>query len=150
MILNSISSRISVGMPADSERRRVSKNIKNWYQKLVDLEVPHKIQPGEYLRGGGKDGFWLQAAGELRVVNVNWNDDGWNVNANPVSNPNERNAGNRVWRVFSRLGAVSIPFSTAWGYEAASGEATAESRYYRGHERVLSWTAETWGYVWIA
>jgi hypothetical protein len=47
--------------------------------------------------GGGMDGFWLQAAGELRVVNVRWNDGGWNVNANPVSNPNEWNAGNRVF-----------------------------------------------------
>jgi hypothetical protein len=35
----------------------------------------------------------------LRAVNVNWNDSGWNVNANSVENPNEWNAG---YRVFSR------------------------------------------------
>src|SRR4030042_5306410 len=33
----------------------------------------------------------------LRTVNVNWNDDGWNVNANSVENPNEWNDGNRVF-----------------------------------------------------
>lgn len=33
----------------------------------------------------------------LRAVNVNWNDDGWNVNANSVENPNEWNADNQVF-----------------------------------------------------
>ena len=33
----------------------------------------------------------------LRAVNVNWNDDGWNVNANSVENSNEWNAGNQVF-----------------------------------------------------
>jgi hypothetical protein len=33
----------------------------------------------------------------LRAVNVNWNDDGWNVNANEVSNPNAWNDGNQVF-----------------------------------------------------
>ncbi len=36
-------------------------------------------------------------AGVLRAVNVNWNDDGWNVNANSVENPNEWNDGNQVF-----------------------------------------------------
>ena len=49
----------------------------------------------------------------IRAVNVNWNGDGWNVNANSVSNSNRWNDGNRmfsrnccvlsgrhVWRVF--------------------------------------------------
>ena len=35
--------------------------------------------------------------GDLRAVNVNWNDDGWNVNANAVTNPNEWNDGNQVF-----------------------------------------------------
>lgn len=30
------------------------------------------------------------------AVNANWNDDGWNVNANSVENPNRWNAGNQV------------------------------------------------------
>ena len=30
----------------------------------------------------------------LWVVNANWNDDGWNVEANSPSNPNSWNAGN--------------------------------------------------------
>ena len=29
-------------------------------------------------------------------MNANWNDDGWNVEANPVSNPNKWNTDNRV------------------------------------------------------
>jgi len=36
-------------------------------------------------------------AGVLRAVNVNWNDDGWNVNANSVENPNRWNDGNQVF-----------------------------------------------------
>ncbi len=32
----------------------------------------------------------------LRAVNANWNDDGWNVDANSVENPNEWNDGNQV------------------------------------------------------
>ena len=43
----------------------------------------------------------------LRAVNVNWNDDGWNVNANSVSNPNRWNDGNRV---FSRNCCISLAY----------------------------------------
>ena len=46
---------------------------------------------------GDKDGYMYEKSGLLRAVNVNWNDDGWNVNANPVENPNDWNAGNRVF-----------------------------------------------------
>jgi len=57
----------------------------------------------------------------LRTVNVNWNDDGWNVNANSVENPNRWNDGNRVfsrnccfspatlWREFCFVTPFSIP-----------------------------------------
>ena len=38
-------------------------------------------------------------------MNVNWNGDGWNVNANSVENPNAWNDGNRV---FSRNCYVSL------------------------------------------
>ena len=47
--------------------------------------------------GGGTDGFWLQAAGELCVVYVFWINDGWHVGADPVSYPYEWDAGNRVF-----------------------------------------------------
>ncbi len=33
----------------------------------------------------------------LRAVYVNWNDDGWNVNANSIENRNEWNDDNRVF-----------------------------------------------------
>ena len=35
---------------------------------------------------GGTDGLMYENAGVLRAVNVNWYDDGWNVNANSVEN----------------------------------------------------------------
>lgn len=55
----------------------------------------------------------------LRAVNVNWNGDGWNVNANSVENPNDWNAGNRafsrnccflpsIWREFYLKDLFSI------------------------------------------
>ena len=44
------------------------------------------------------DGFLREnTVGVLRAVNANWNGDGWNVNANEVSNPNAWNAGNQVF-----------------------------------------------------
>jgi len=53
--------------------------------------------------------FLLENAGVLRAVNVNWNDDGWNVNANSVENPNRWNEGNQV---FSRNYCFSpVPFA---------------------------------------
>lgn len=33
----------------------------------------------------------------LCAVDVNWNDDGWNVNANSIKNPNEWTDGNHVF-----------------------------------------------------
>jgi len=33
----------------------------------------------------------------LWAVNVNWNSDGWNVNANSVTDPNKWNEGNQVF-----------------------------------------------------
>jgi hypothetical protein len=49
------------------------------------------------LAGGDTDGLMYDNAGVLRAVNVNWNDDGWNVNANSVENPNRWNDGNQVF-----------------------------------------------------
>jgi hypothetical protein len=47
--------------------------------------------------GGVTDGLKYDNTGTLRAVNVNWNDDGWNVNANSVENPNDWNDGNQVF-----------------------------------------------------
>jgi len=38
--------------------------------------------------------FCTRAGGVLRAVNVNWNDDGWNLEANSVLNPDGWNDGN--------------------------------------------------------
>ena len=70
---------------------------KNWCRKLADLDVSNTIQSQEYSRDSGADGFLHESVGVLRAVNVNWNDDGWNVNANSVENPNKWNAGNQVF-----------------------------------------------------
>jgi hypothetical protein len=45
------------------------------------------------LGSGEKDGFITK--GDLCKVNVNWNDDEWNVNINKFNASNEWNAGNR-------------------------------------------------------
>ncbi len=75
---------------------------------LEDFEVPNTIQPREYSRGSGIDGFRYEN-GVLHAVNVNWNGDGWNVNANSVDNLNRWNDGNHV---FSRNSCISP--ATLW------------------------------------
>lgn len=45
--------------------------------------------------------------GVLWSVDCNWNDDGWNVNADSVDNPNDWNDGNRV---FSRNFYISLAY----------------------------------------
>ena len=63
--------------------------------------MPNSIQPQKYSRGGGIDG----TSYKLWAVNANWNaENGWNVNANSVENPNRWNAGNQV---FSRNSSIS-------------------------------------------
>jgi len=48
---------------------------------------------------------WVVVQSELWAVNCNWNADNryWNVNANPVTNPNEWNADNQVFSRDSRF-----------------------------------------------
>lgn len=74
----------------------LQKNNKNWYMRLVDLYVPNKLKP-VVIQRVVTDGPMYDNAGVLRTVNVNWNDDGWNVNANPVENSNRWNDGNHVF-----------------------------------------------------
>ena len=45
---------------------------------------------------------------KLWTVNANWNDDGWNVNANSIDNPNDWNAGNQVFSRYSRLSSPTL------------------------------------------
>ena len=44
---------------------------------------------------------------KLWAVNANWNDDGWNLNANSVENPNDWNADNLIFSRYSRLSPPS-------------------------------------------
>ncbi len=80
------------------------KKYLNWCKELADFEVPNKIQSREYSTDGGVDGFLHENESVLWAVNCNWNDDGWNVNANPIDDLNEWNDGNRV---FSRNSNIS-------------------------------------------
>ena len=43
------------------------------------------------------DGRGYETTGTLRAVAAYWNDDGWNVNANAVTNPNTWNDDNQVF-----------------------------------------------------
>ena len=63
--------------------------------------------PKSYSRDSGMDGFRYENL-VLRAVNANWNDDGWNVNANSVENMNSWNEGNRV---FSRNSCISPAYT---------------------------------------
>ena len=62
----------------------------------------------------------------LRAVNVNWNDDGWNVNANSVENPNAWNDGNQV---FSRNYCFSPPISEEFSFPSLSSNHRAFCRF---------------------
>ena len=61
-------------------------------------DASYKIQPQEYSRGSATDCILHEQPRLLWAVNANWNDDnGWNVNANSVENPNRWNADNQVF-----------------------------------------------------
>jgi hypothetical protein len=74
-----------------------SQKNKNWYIKLADLKVSNKIQLSMIWGVVVLMILYTIMSGVLRAVNVNWNDAGWNVNANSVENPNEWNDGNQVF-----------------------------------------------------
>ncbi|GEM_PF-1853637 len=71
---------------------------------LEDFDVPNKIQLIMVWWAVMRMVSCTMNSGVLRAVNVNWYDDGWNVNANPVENPNRWNDGNQV---FSRNSSLS-------------------------------------------
>lgn len=55
-------------------------------------------EDGVLLNNGWANIFYIRdAAGVLRAVLVGWNDDGWGVSANPVVNPGDWSADNRVF-----------------------------------------------------
>jgi hypothetical protein len=62
-----------------------------------------RFNPKSNSRGGGTDDPVHENEPVLRTVNVNWNDDGWNVNANSITNPNTWNDDNQV---FSRNSCI--------------------------------------------
>lgn len=80
---------------------------------LADFYVPDTIQSVVIQRVVIRMGLCTRVL-VLRAVNVNWNDDGWNVNANSVENSNRWNADNQV---FSRNYCVSPALDFIFGRE---------------------------------
>ena len=74
-----------------------SKKEKELVHEIGGLRCPEYNSACHGLAGGDADDPMYDNAGVLRTVNVNWNDDGWNVNANSVENPNRWNDGNQVF-----------------------------------------------------
>ena len=71
--------------------------------RYYGIAVPNKIQPREYSMGSGLEDISYK----IWTVNANWNaENGWNVDANSVENPNEWNAGNQV---LSKLASFKDP-----------------------------------------
>ena len=66
------------------------------------IAMPNTIQSQEYSKDSGMEGILYR----IWAVNVNWNsfNEGWNVNANSVTNPNRWNDGNQV---FSKLSSFN-------------------------------------------
>ena len=80
--------------------------------KLVDFYVPNNTQEIYDLNSGDTDGFITK--GDLCKVNVNLNDDGWNVNVSKFNSTNRWNAGNRSFfrnKYFLPLNNGSFYFS---------------------------------------
>ncbi len=76
-----------------TDSHRAPKNEDTWCDVLASFNAPNTIQSEEYSTDNGKDG----PSHEIWAVNANWNaGNGWNVNANSVTNPNRWNAENQV------------------------------------------------------
>ncbi len=90
----------SVDGPIIAELGGAEKSETTLSEMFSLMEKQGKGEDGVLLNNGYANIFYIKDnAGVLRSVNVNWNDDGWNVNANSVENPNRWNDG---YQVFSR------------------------------------------------
>ncbi|TSC90699.1 MAG: hypothetical protein G01um10142_294 [Parcubacteria group bacterium Gr01-1014_2] len=67
-------------------------------KELLGLRIRYSPEIGKAFKGQ-----WHRRHIVHWAVNANWNDDGWNVNANSVENPNEWNQGNQVLSRYSLL-----------------------------------------------
>lgn len=87
---------VVLGTPSARAKKISSKisriGIENWWTLMSQIIY----NPGALGRRMVRQ-MIFNTESTLRAVNVNWNDNGWNVNANSVENPNEWNAGNRVF-----------------------------------------------------
>jgi len=79
----------------ESENKSFTHEEENRCCLLGNFYVPNKIQRSDTIllavvTDGRRCGIW--------AVNCNWNaGNGWNVEANAISNPNDWNAGNQVF-----------------------------------------------------
>ena len=79
-----------------------------------------RFNPESNSKDGGTDDPTHENGPVLRTVNVNWNDDGWNVNANDVTNPNTWNDDNQV---FSRNSCILPSSDGSFCFKAFSPSA---------------------------
>lgn len=79
-----------------------SKNKKNRRGALESLRLHINEDSVKYFAEGHADG----APRELWAVNANWDDDGWNLNANSVENPNPWDAGSQVCSRYFRFSSL--------------------------------------------
>ncbi len=62
------------------------------------IEAQGDGRNGDLLTNGCANIFYVRdTAGELRMVDVGWDDDGWQVSTHPVSNPDAWTPGHRVF-----------------------------------------------------
>ena len=73
------------------------KNKDTWCKALGYIQIPDKIQPGEYSKGSGTDDALCirNSDGDLNVFNVEHNDDGLWLNSNYGNPDNVWNADNQ-------------------------------------------------------
>ncbi len=94
----------------------------------MGLRGPTYYSAPHDLVGSDAEGLLYDSAGVLRSVNANWNDDGWNVNANSISNPNRWNAGNQV---FSRNCYLSSATQQKFSFGVLFSNRQAVDRFLR-------------------
>lgn len=74
-----------------------SRNIRELVLSACGLRCPKYDSAPRAFEGQWRGWPKVYSRLVLRAVNANWNDDGWNVNANPVTNPNEWNDENQIF-----------------------------------------------------
>lgn len=82
-------------MPLSERRYEDSKKDKELVRRAGGLRGPEQDSALRVFKGWWHGWRGVHRWCVLWAVNGNWNDDGWNFNANPLDNPNSWNDGNQ-------------------------------------------------------